>query len=59
MGVRRGVPKPAPRGRPWGQAAERQRLALIRSLVESLPPDEAAVWEGECDVHLNPRIGPD
>jgi transposase len=57
--VRRGAPKPAPRGCPWGRRAKAARLRLIRSLVGSLAPGEAAVWEDECDVHLNPRIGPD
>ena len=27
---------------------------MIHSLVESLPPDEAAVWKDEMDVDLNP-----
>jgi transposase len=59
LGVRRGAAKPVARGCPWGRRAKAARLRLIRSLVESLPADEAAVWEDECDVHLNPRIGPD
>lgn len=32
---------------------------MIRSLGGSLPAAEAAVWEDELDVHLNPRVGPD
>ena len=56
--VRRGTPKPTVRC-PWSKRAKAARIRLIRRLVESLPPDEAAVWEDELDVHLNPRIGPD
>jgi transposase len=56
--VRRGMPKPVV-GCPWGKRAKNKRLSLIRRLVESLPADEAAVWEDEIDIHLNPKIGPD
>jgi transposase len=56
--VRRGRPKPtAPC--PWSKARKDRRMALIHTLVESLPPDEACVWEDEADLDLNPRIGPD
>jgi transposase len=58
LGVRRGMPKPTV-SCPWGRRQKAARIRLIRKLVESLPPDEAAVWEDELDVHLNPRIGPD
>jgi transposase len=58
LNVRRGTPKPTVRC-PWGRRAKAARIRLIRKLVESLPPDEAAVWEDELDVDLNPRIGPD
>jgi hypothetical protein len=34
-------------------------MALIHGLVESLPPDQACVWEDEADIDLNPRIGLD
>jgi transposase len=44
---------------PWGKARKSRRMALIRALVETLPPDEACVWEDEADVDLNPRIGAD
>jgi transposase len=54
--VRRGRPKPtAPC--PWPAARKNRRLALIRALVDTLPRDEACVWEDEADIDLNPRIG--
>jgi transposase len=56
--VRRGTPKPTV-GCPWGRRRKAARIRLIRKLVASLPPDEAAVWEDELDVDLNPKIGPD
>jgi hypothetical protein len=36
-----------------------RRLAWIRRLIRKLGPDEVAVYEGEVDIHLNPKIGPD
>src|SRR5580765_691216 len=56
--VRRGSPKPTV-SCPWNRRQKAARIRLIRTLVATLPPDEAAVWEDELDVHLNPRIGPD
>jgi transposase len=54
--VRRGRPKPtAPC--PWSKARKSRRMALIHALVESLPNDQACVWEDEADLDLNPRIG--
>jgi transposase len=54
--VRRGRPKPtAPC--PWSESARKTRVAAIRALIDGLPPTEAAVWEDEADVDLNPRIG--
>jgi transposase len=44
---------------PWSKARKGRRMALIRALVETLPPDEACVWEDEADIDLNPRIGAD
>jgi transposase len=58
LGVRRGTPKPTV-GCPWNRRAKAARIRLIRKLIATLPPDEAAVWEDELDVDLNPRIGPD
>ena len=34
-------------------------MALIHALIDTLPPDQACVWEDEADIDLNPRIGPD
>lgn len=58
LGVRRGVPKPTV-GCPWSKRRKSRRLRLIRQLIGSLPPEEAAFWEDEVDIHLNPKIGPD
>jgi transposase len=33
------------------------KLRAIRRLLAELPPDEAAVFQDEVDVHLNPKIG--
>ena len=46
-------------GCPWGQRAKKQRIRLLQRLVATLPADQAAVWEDEVDIHLNPKIGPD
>jgi putative transposase len=35
----------------------KRKLRRIHDLLESLPPDETAVFEDEVDVHLNPKIG--
>jgi len=58
LGIRRGMPKPTV-GCPWSQKARKRRLRLIRRLIETLPEDEAAVYEDEVDIHLNPKIGAD
>ena len=58
LGCRRGMPKPTV-ACPWTKRARNRRIRMIRQLVESLPPEEAAVWEDEIDIHLNPKIGPD
>lgn len=58
LGIRRGMPKPTV-GCPWSSRARKRRLGLIRRMIETLPPDQAAVWEDEIDIHLNPKIGPD
>lgn len=58
LGIRRGMPKPTV-GCPWPARARKRRIRLIRRLIETLPPDEAAVYEDEVDIHLNPKIGPD
>lgn len=54
--VRRGRPKPlAPC--PWSETARKQRIAIIHALIDTLPADQACVWEDEADIDLNPRIG--
>lgn len=58
LGARRGRPKPlAPC--PWSRRARNRRMNLLRRLIETLPPDQACVWEDEADIDLNPRIGAD
>lgn len=44
---------------PWSKARKDRWMALIRALVDTLPSDEACVWEDEADIDLNPRIGAD
>jgi len=54
--VRRGRPKPdAPC--PWSESARKRRVAAIHALIQTLPANQAVVWEDEADVDLNPRIG--
>lgn len=58
LGARRGRPKPlAPC--PWSQRARNRRMNLLRRLIETLPADQACVWEDEADIDLNPRLGAD
>lgn len=58
LGARRGRPKPAAPC-PWSRKARQRRMNMIHRLIETLPADQAAVWEDEADIDLNPRIGPD
>ena len=44
---------------PWLPARKTRRLNGLRLLLEKLPKREAAVYEDEADVHLNPKIGLD
>lgn len=44
---------------PWSQRARRRRMEQVHGLITRLRPDEAAVWEDETDIDLNPRIGRD
>jgi transposase len=44
---------------PWSRARKNRRMTLIHRLIESLPPDQVAVWEDEADIDLNPKIGSD
>lgn len=58
LGIRRGMPKPTV-GCPWAANARKRRLNFIKRLIETMPEDEAAFYEDEVDIHLNPKIGPD
>jgi len=58
LGIRRGMPKPTV-GCPWSPRARKRRIRLLRRLIETLPPDQVALYEDEVDIHLNPKIGPD
>lgn len=44
---------------PWSKRRKQKRLAMLAGLIESLPADEACLWQDEVDIHLNPRIGYD
>jgi hypothetical protein len=44
---------------PWSKARKNRRVNLIHRLIDSLPPDQVAVWEDEADIDLNPKIGSD
>ena len=44
---------------PWSKRRKTKRLSMIRSLVDTLPANQACVWEDEVDIDLNPRIGCD
>jgi len=44
---------------PWHPARKTRRLNALRLLLEKLPRREAAVYEDEADMHLNPKIGLD
>jgi transposase len=56
--ARRGRPRPRV-ACPWHPAAKTRRLNRIQALLAGLPKKEAAVYEDEVDVHLNPKIGLD
>lgn len=47
-------PRPVP---PPNEEQRRVRLAELRSLLETLPADETAVWQDEVEVGTNPKIG--
>jgi transposase len=44
---------------PWHPAAKTRRINVLRRLIDTLHPWEAAVYEDEVDIHLNPKIGLD
>jgi hypothetical protein len=54
--VRRGRPKPLA-SCPWSETARKKRVATIHALIDTLPAEQACVWEDEADLDLNPRIG--
>ena len=56
--ARRGRPRPRVNC-PWPERQKQRRLSEIRAVLDRLPPDGAAVYLDEVDVHLNPKIGPD
>jgi transposase len=56
--ARRGRPKQTV-GCPWAKAAKTRRLNRIRQVLATLPRREAAFYEDEVDIHLNPKIGLD
>ena len=58
LGARRGRPKPIV-GCPWSKRRKTRRIRAIQRMIDTLPADEAAVWEDEVDLDLNPRIGPE
>lgn len=56
--ARRGRPRPTVRC-PWSAAAKARTLGAIRRLLAALPRRQAAVYEDEVDIHLNPKVGLD
>jgi transposase len=56
--ARRANPRPRVKC-PWYPAVKTRRLNVLRNLLATLPRREAAVYEDEVDVHLNPKIGLD
>jgi transposase len=56
--ARKGRPRPGVRC-PWPAWKRQRRLRELRKLIETLPPQEIALFEDEVDIHLNPKIGPD
>lgn len=56
--ARRANPRPRVKC-PWFPAVRTRRLNVLRQLIAALPQSEAAVYEDEVDIHLNPKIGLD
>lgn len=56
--ARRANPRPRVKC-PWHPAVKTRRLNALRELLATLPRREAAVYEDEVDIHLNPKIGLD
>ena len=56
--ARRANPRPRVKC-PWHPAAKTRRINVLKRLLATLPRSEAAVYEDEVDIHLNPKIGLD
>jgi len=56
--ARRGRPRQTV-GCPWRPAAKTRRLNRIWQMLAALPRREAAFYEDEVDIHLNPKVGLD
>jgi transposase len=56
--ARRGRPRPRV-GCPWHPAAKTRRLNGLAQVLATLPRGEAAFYEDEVDIHLNPKVGLD
>jgi transposase len=56
--ARRANPRPRVKC-PWFPAVKTRRVNELRRLIATLPRREAAVYEDEVDIHLNPKIGLD
>jgi transposase len=56
--ARRANPRPRVKC-PWFPAVKTRRINQLQRLIASLPRREAAVYEDEVDIHLNPKIGLD
>ena len=56
--ARRANPRPRVKC-PWFPAVKTRRINALERLIAALPPGEAAVYEDEVDIHLNPKIGLD
>ena len=51
-------PRPVPPGGGRADPGRAWKLRKIRELLRDLPADEAAVFEDEVDLNLNPEVGP-
>jgi transposase len=56
--ARRANPRPRVKC-PWFPAVKTRRINQLQRLLATLPRRQAAVYEDEVDVHLNPKIGLD
>ena len=58
LGARWGMPRPVVVC-PWPKRKKNKRIRELQALVDTLPEDEAVLYQDEVDVHLNPKIGRD